>query len=121
MPINYYKIRKNRIKMKTELKQKIFDLVVSTHSHYHTEDDPILPIEAVNKIKELINEELQKEAIAFAEWVRDKHYVRYWGSQTNDMDKWYDYPTACKQPIVRPLKLFTSEELYKQFKTEQGK
>ena len=58
---------------------------------------------------DIIIETMKKVAIKFAEWVNKNRYVKYFGSDAPNCDKWY----VSYSPPDR--KYYTTDELYELF------
>ena len=52
-------------------------------------------------------------AVSFAEWINKNKYVKYWGSDAPNCDKWYvQYSKADRN-------FYTTEELYELFRIDE--
>ena len=59
-----------------------------------------------------VTDTLKKHAIEFAQWMNDKRYSLYWGSDAPNCGKWYiQYTTPTRE-------YFTTSELYEKFNNE---
>jgi hypothetical protein len=63
-------------------------------------------------IKEYVEEYIKHEASEFAEWIHEGHYIRYYGSDSENCGKWY------KQYTPPSREYLTTRQLYNKFSAE---